>query len=199
MSNRQRGGAVQVVLNILSVLLLLLFLAALVGLWFLKHSGFGIDITRTGGTERVEIRHPLGEIAIEKTRDVADKLKLPVYPGAEAERDGVSVKMRGEMQDEAGELVVTAAQFYTRDDFERVDAWYRQRLGPEFERLEGRIVWEDPSGDADEWLIPKVEVGGHDTVYKVEKKDSYVRGVALRRQSWRVKIGLFDVRQSEGQ
>ena len=197
-SRPQAGGTLQVVLAVLGILLLLCLVAVGAGIWFVKRY-VQMEVERSGEAERVAVRTPIGEFEVRKAENVADELRLPVYPGAVAGPDSASVRLRGRLWEEAGGLNVTAAEFRTPDPLEKVDGWYREKLGPGFTRLEGRIVGE-ASVDVGrrkakrEWEI-YAEPGGKDILYKQER-DQGVRGVVLKATGSEVEIKLFQVAQA---
>ncbi|MGH9862977.1 MAG: hypothetical protein ACRD35_06090 [Candidatus Acidiferrales bacterium] len=190
---QERGGALQVILAIIGGLVVLSALVAVVTLWVLRHY-MQVDIQRSGGAKEVSIRTPVGSIEVRKAHDVAQQLKLPVYPGATPEDESASVRLRGRLGDEEGGLDIVAAKFLTSDDFDNVDAWYRQQLGPEFTREKGRIKGTEGSSD---WKIT-VEPGGDDVLYS-QSREGRVRGVVLKHQWARHEIALFDVAETSHQ
>lgn len=155
-----------------------------------------IEVDRSGESKRVAVHTPIGEFVVEKSADAAAKLKLPVYPGAEPEKESVSVRLWGRIEDEEGGLNITAASFRTGDGLEKVDAWYRAQLGSEFTRETGRIVGGE-RGDEGDWVI-RVEPGGDDVLYKHETEGG-VRGVGLKHELGRVKIFVFDLKEARHQ
>lgn len=189
----ERGNALQVVLAIIGGLVVLALLAVLIGLWVVKRY-VQVEVERKGDVERVEIRTPIGDLEVQKAEEIAQKLRLPVYPGAVPDEEGASVRLRGRLWEEEGGFDVTAAAFYTDDSMEKVDAWYGEQLGPEFKREEGRIGGGhrgEDTRDRGHWKI-HVEADGDDVLYSVDR-EGRLRGVALRREGGGVKIGLFDI------
>lgn len=196
----QRGGAGPVVLGIVGGLILVCVLAVVFGFWVAARF-FRVDIEDGEGGKRVHISTPFGEIDIRKAEDVAESLKLPVYPGAEADDDAASVRLRGWLDDdEAGGLDVTAAEFRSDDSLEVVDDWYRRQLGSDYVRKVGHV--EGVLGDLDDddlegWSV-HVEPGGEDVYYELNRAGR-LRGVVLRRKGDGVKIGLFEVWEARPQ
>ena len=190
---QERGGTLQVILAIIGGLLVLSVLVTMVTLWALHHY-MQIDVQRSGGAKEVSIRTPVGSIEVRKAADVVQQLKLPVYPGATPEDESASVRLRGRLGEAEGGLDIVAAKFTTSDDFDKVDAWYRQQLGPEFTREKGRIKGTEGSSD---WKIT-VEPGGDDVLYS-QSREGRVRGVVLKHQWTRHEIALFDVAQTSHQ
>jgi len=77
----------------------------------------------SGDEGKVEITNEKGERFVSGTRvptDVADKLDLPMYPGAES----VSYT------DAGGQL---SATLKTTDDYSKVESWYKDKLGSGWE------------------------------------------------------------------
>jgi hypothetical protein len=215
--SRERGGALKIVLLVLGGLLVLVVGLALVGLMVLRHY-VAVDVEHGPEGRKVEVSTPIGSFSVEKAEDTARKLNLPVYPGARATENSVSVKMKGELEGERGMVDVSAAEFVTDDDFEKVDAWYRQQLGPEFKRQVGHLsgkpgerIGERIEADVEERVKRRVEErlgrvinldvrvrvepGGNDVVY-ADERERRLRGIALERKLGRVRIGLFEVAQS---
>lgn len=197
MSDRQRGGAIQNILLVLGILILLGTFAVLAGLWAVRQY-VRVEVERSGPTRSVSIRTPVGDLEVRKAEDVAEQLKLPIYPGATAGEEGAAVRLRGRLWEEEGGLDVIAAQFRTGADFDVVDAWYKQQLGPAYSRETGRIVGGNRGKDGDGELLVRVEPGGHDVLYKQERADG-VRGVALKRTRAQVVIHVFEVSEAQQQ
>jgi hypothetical protein len=191
----ERGGALQVVLIVLGVIVLIVALVVLAAVVMVKRF-VKIEVDRDGGEKRVAVHTPFGEFTAEKSEDAVKKLKLPVYPGAEPDEEAVSLKLWGRVKDEEGGLNMVAASFRSRDSFDQVDAWYRRQLGTDFIRETGRITGGERKNGG-EWQI-RVEPGGSDVLYKFERQGR-VRAVGLSREfSW-VKIGLFELVEARPQ
>jgi len=194
----ERGGGVQTILLVLGgivvVALLVVLAAAVIVSRYVK-----IEVNRGDEGKRVAVHTPFGEFTAEKSEDAAKKLKLPVYPGAEPDEAAVSLKLWGRVADEEGAeggLNMVAASFRTRDSFDKVDAWYREQLGPDFTRETGHIRGgERKSGG--EWVI-QVEPGGSDVLYKYERQGR-VRAVGITREFGRVKFVLFELVEARPQ
>lgn len=184
----ERGSALQVILAVLGGLLVLVVIVVLVVVWAVRHY-VQVEVQRSGDVERVHIRTPVGDLDVVKATDVARRLRLPIYPGAEPEDESGSVRLRGRLWDEEGGLDITAATFRTTDSLTKVDAWYRERLGPDFERRKGKI-----SGGDRDWKI-RVEPGGDDILYSRER-EGHVRCVALKREDGDVKITLCEIAEA---
>jgi hypothetical protein len=190
----QRGGAVQVILIILGALLALAFIAVAAGVWWAKRY-VNVKVQEGDRGQRVEVRTPVGEVVVAKGEDAVQKLKLPIYPGAEPEDESVVLRLWGRVEDEEGGLNIAAAQFRTDDAMEKVDEWYHRQLGSGFTRKQGRIVGGNHGGD--DWEI-RVEPGGTDVLYKQES-EGRLRGVVLKPEFTQIKIGLFEVIEARHQ
>lgn len=191
----QRGGALQVVLIVLGVIVLIVALVVLAAVVMVNRF-VKIEVARGEEGKRVAVHTPFGEFTAEKSEDAAKKLKLPVYPGAEPDEEAVSLKLWGRVEEEEGGLNMVAASFRTRDPFDQVDAWYKQQLGADFTRETGHIRGGERR-DGGEWEI-QVEPGGADVLYKFERQGR-VRAVGLSREFNRVKIGLFELVEARPQ
>jgi len=191
----ERGGALKVILLILAGLLLLVVIAAVIGVQMLREY-VKFDISQ--GEDKVAVSTPMGDFSVEKAEDAARRLRLLLYPGATATGDGIAMKMRADVGDQAGGFSLTMAKFYSTDSIDKLDAWYGKELGSEFMRQKGRVVEHDPGESGDKWAVPKVEPGGDDIVYKYERKD-HARVVALVRKGSQVEITLLEVHPVESQ
>ena len=188
----ERGGALKVILLILAGLIVLTMVAALYGLWLVR------DYIRVDAGEGLEVNTPVGGLKVERAEDVARALNLPLYPGVEPLDAGVRMRMQIDDNGKPEGFDVTAAKFATSGSFEFVDDWYRARLGREFVREQGRIVYRDPGESGGDWRIPKLEGGGTDVLYKYERGD-HLRAVALQRHAGRVEISLLELRPVQAQ
>jgi len=191
----EHGGALQVVLIVLGVIVLIVALVVLAAVVMVNRF-VKVEVDRGEEGKRVAVHTPFGEFVAEKSEDAAKKLKLPVYPGAEPDEEAVSLKLWGRVEEEEGGLNMVAASFRTRDPFDQVDAWYKQQLGPDFTRETGHIRGGERR-DGGEWII-RVEPGGSDVLYKFERQGR-VRAVGLSREFERVKIGLFELVEARAQ
>lgn len=189
---RERGGVLKVVLLILAGLIVLAMVAAVFAFWMVR------DFVQVDVGKGLEVQTPVGGLKIERAEDVARQLNLPLYTGAEALAPGVRMRMQVDDDGKPEGFDLAAAKFFTNDAFERVDDWYRSQLGPEFIREQGRLVSRDPSGDGDEWRVPKLEPGGKDVLYKYERSKR-LRAVALEHRRGRVEISLLELRPVQAQ
>lgn len=195
---REQGASTwQVILGILGVLLVLVVLVVLAA-GVIVSRFVKIEVQRDGEGERVAVRTPIGEVTVQKGEEAAKRLRLPVYPDAEPEDEGVAIRLWGRLEQEEGGLDVTAAEFRTPESLERVDEWYREQLSAEFTREKGRIVGEGEAGDEGHGWEIRVEPDGDDIIYKNEA-DKRVRGVVLKREHGWTKIGLFEVGEARHQ
>ena len=193
-SKGERGGALQVILAIIAGIILLVVAVVAVTIWAMSNF-FSVEISDSGDGRQVKISTPFGELNVEGAEAVAGRLKLPIYPGAEPEDEGGSIRFRGSIGEEEGGLSIAGAEFRTFDSLEEVDAWYRKELGPEFERKEGRninVVSRDHSwgGEMD------MQING---IGYISETGSRVRGVILEAKGSRVKIGLFEFTEEQRQ
>lgn len=191
----QRGGAAQNVLLVIGILVLLGILAVLAALWAVREF-VRVEVERTGTAKTVSIRTPLGDLEVRKAEDVAEQLKLPIYPGAVPEEDSASVRLRGRLWDEEGGLDIIAAKFVSDHDFASVESWYRQQLGPDFKREVGRLEGAK-SDNVKDWRL-HVEPGGDDVIF-TQEREGRLRGVALGREAGKVTISLFQVTEASRQ
>jgi hypothetical protein len=82
--------------------------------------------------QEVQVSTPVGELKVSQT--AARQTGLPVYPGAVRIESGKNVQLTLPADQRVGLIVV---QYHSSDSLDRVDAWYRGHLGPEFKREEG--------------------------------------------------------------
>jgi hypothetical protein len=154
-----------------------------------------VEIIKSDDGQQVKISTPFGELNVEGAEAVASRLKLPIYPNAEPEDEGASVRFHASFGDKEGGFSAAGAEFRTGDSIEEVDAWYREQLGPEFERKQGHNVRlfsreHDWGGEMD------MDING---IGYVAETGSRVRGVILEQKGSRVEIGLFEFREAERQ
>lgn len=195
MTDKQRGGAAQNFLLVLGILILLGILAVLAGLWAVREF-VRVEVERTGPAKSVSIRTPIGDLEVRKAEDVAEQLKLPIYPGAVPEEDSASVRLRGRLWEEEGGLDIVAAKFVSDHEFNSVEGWYRAQLGPDFKRETGRLGGAKTKTGTD-WKI-RVEPGGDDVIFTQEREDR-LRGVGLGRDAGKVTIALFQITEASRQ
>jgi len=197
MTDKQRGGAGQNVLLALGILILLGILAVLAGLWAVRQY-VRVEVERAGPAKTVSIRTPIGDLEVRKAEDVAEQLKLPIYPGAVSDEESASVRLRGRLWEEEGGLDIVAGRFRSTDDFDTIDAWYGKQLGPAYKRETGHVkISARRPGDSDDMVV-RVEPGGHDVLYTQERSGG-VRGVGLKQVPGKVLIHVFEVSEAQRQ
>lgn len=148
--------------------------------YFAKH----IQVQQT--SHKVEIGTPAGELKVSK--DPTPNTGLPVYPGAILIEPGATVELTPK-NDEAVE--VTAARYRTADPLDKVDTWYRERLGPDFKR-------EGPGISGYKKDVFGVEVKSDDIAFLSEKND-LVLVVAIQKRGMGVEIALVRIGKEEAQ
>jgi hypothetical protein len=141
-----------------------------------------VEVQRAG--DSVEIRTPVGGLRAGKT-EAADP-GLPVYPGAQLTEPGAQVEITGPDDDS---LAVVAAKYRTTDPIDKVDEWYRERLGKDFIR-------EGPGVSVRKGRIFGVEVKSSDIAF-IHELDDGMRVVALERKGGGVEIALVRLGRSE--
>lgn len=189
---RERGGVLKVILLILAGLMVLTLAAVVFAYWMVR------DFVQVDVGQGLEVKTPLGGFRLEEVADVPRAVNLPLYPGAALVDGGVRIRMNIDKDEKPEGFDLTAGKFATDDSFERVDDWYRSRLGSEFIREQGRVVTHDPGESGDQWRVPKVEGAGTDVLYKHERGE-HLRAVALQRHAGRVEISLLDLRPVQAQ
>lgn len=144
----------------------------------------GVRVDRSGSG--VQVRTPVGPITVSKgqTRDAG----LPVYPGATPVEPGKNVDIS--LFEEA-QVGVAAAKYHSPDPPEKVDTWYREHLGPEFER-------EGPGGKPAKIHGKDVDIKRDDIAFVSDKGD-FVRVVVISRRDPGVQITLLRVGAQEPQ
>lgn len=191
-----RGGALKVILLVLGGILLLLIVAGVAAVWGLKRYA-RVDVERTAGGKRVQISTPFGELRVDKADAIAAEMKLPIYPGAVPKEQSASVKLRGRAGEEEGGLDITVAEFLTPDSLEKVDAYYRQQLGPAYKREVGEVTKTVRTQREERWR-KRISVEARGVSYTKET-EGRVRGVALEPWGSEVKITLFEVWEAQQQ
>jgi hypothetical protein len=137
-------------------------------------------------TRQVEIQTPAGQITMgeTQTRDVG----LPIYPGATPIQSSGGIEFTSMENERVG---VTGVHLSTGDPLEKVDAWYRERLGPDFER-------EGPGAKRGSIHVRGAKVEDEDIAFVSDRED-LVRVVALKRRGARVEIALVRIGKRETQ
>ena len=169
------------VLGLLGAAVVVLGLAGLLAARFLLQD---VQVHRSG--EQVEIRTPVGDLKVSK--DATPGSGLPVYPGATLFEPAATVELVPH-QDEAVEI--TAARYRTSDSLDRVDAWYREQLGPEFQREGAGVMVRKKD-------LFGVEVKSDDIAFVSETND-LLRIVVLQKKMAAVEIALVRIGKQEAQ
>jgi len=169
------------VLGLLGAAVFVLGLAGLLVARFLLQD---VQVYQTGA--QVEIRTPVGELKVSK--DATPRPGLPVYPGATLLEPAATVELAPH-EDEAVEI--TAARYRTSDSLDKVDAWYREQLGPEFQREGAGVMVRKKD-------LFGVEVKSDDIAFVSEKND-LLRIVVLQKKVTTVEIALVRIGKQEAQ
>lgn len=148
---------------------------------YLVHS---IQVNRAGSS--VEIETPVG--TLKAAKDESANPGLPVYPGAKLAQPGGTIELTAPNEESVN---LTAAHYRTIDPIEKVDAWYREQLSPDFKR-------EGPGVMVRKKNINGVVVKSDDIAY-ISEKDEVVLVVALQKRFNSVEIALLRASQQETQ
>lgn len=140
-----------------------------------------VEVIRSSSS--VEIKNPAGDL---KASREGDDTGLPKYPGAELSEPGATVEIESPAEDT---VFVTVAKYRTADSMDTVDAWYRERLGADFER-EGSGKMQRKK------VIYGAEVSSEDVVF-LQDREHALQAVILRRKGLATEIVL--VRAGEPQ
>jgi hypothetical protein len=157
----------------------LVVLGLVVGLYFARH------VRVKQSAQQVSITSPVGDLKVHEN-EAGNTTGLPVYPDATASKSGATVEFQPAGED-AGTRIV-AAEYFTGDSLDKVEAWYAKQLGPEFtleKHGHGRRIAGWNSGDADAAFV--------------DEKPDRTRVVAIERSDERVKITLVRVSKREPQ
>jgi hypothetical protein len=130
-----------------------------------------------GGRKEVSIKTPIGSLAVQHDVNEAS-LGLPIYPGATRVKDSDSATVSIDIADEA-KLRVLAGKFETSDSYEKVRAFYHERLGDQVTKYR----------EKDEEGKPVFEI----------KHDKQVKVVALKSRGDRILIELVRVSEGRGE
>lgn len=150
---------------VLGLLLTALIVLTLGGLLVVRYLARNVEVIQSG--DRVEVRSPIGNINVDK--NAGDPTGLPKYPGADLFEPGASVELESPAEET---VVIIAAKYRTPDELQKVDDWYREKLGTDFQR-EGRGMMNRKKE------IFGIEVRADDVAYVAEKNDE-LRIVTLR-------------------
>lgn len=137
--------------------------------------------------KQVEINTPAGQATLASTDSVRE-IGLPVYPGSTLVESGGSVEVTTSRSDTVG---FAAVHYRTTDSTERVDEWYRNRLGPDFKRKH-----PDPSDP--QVHVQGVSLSSSDVAF-ISERDGLLRIVTLRSTLRGVEIGLVRIGKRETQ
>lgn len=110
----------------------MLLFSLLIGLAIMRMGlSFARNVSISTSGKSVEISTPSGKIAV--NAGVPADIGLPIYPGASASaEDGSgSVEFVNKDFQRSG---MSVSKYFVSDSLEKVDAWYRQALGSDFER-----------------------------------------------------------------
>jgi hypothetical protein len=162
-------------------LVILMFFALTVAGLVLRH----LHINHSG--KKVAIETPVGSIQVNKGEPHATG--LPLYPGADPTNDNSNSIQIGTPDSEVG---LATEEYRTGDSIDKVEDWYRKRLGPDF-RLETET-------HADSHYSKKhgLHMGNHDVAFVDDHGDA-ARVIALDTAGGRTKITLLRVGKREPQ
>jgi len=140
-----------------------------------------VDVIRTaGGGEGKAPASP------EKTAPEGDGTGLPKYPGAEATEPPSTVEIDSATEED---LAVTVAKYSSKDALEKVDDWYKEHLGPEFER--------EGSGMMDrKRAIYGTDVAKEDVAFLLDREHA-LQAVILRRKGAAIEIVLVHAAEAD--
>jgi hypothetical protein len=152
-----------------------------------------IHIANNG--DRVAIETPIGNLKVNKGE--AHATGLTVYPGATPTGDHNSSFQLDTSDSGFG---IATEEYESRDSLDKVSAWYRSRLGPDFEMTTNAHRGSDDNGshDSDHRKINGIEVGDHQVAF-VNDRGQGARVVALDKSFGGTKITLVRVGTREAQ
>lgn len=134
-----------------------------------------IEVIRTASG--VEVRTPAGNMTASRE---GDETGLPKYPAAELSEPGATVEIESPTEESVS---VTVAKYRSSDAIEKVEAWYKERLGPDFEQ-EGRGKMERKR------VIYGTDVGADDVAF-FQDREQLLQAVILRRKGAATEIVLL--------
>lgn len=137
--------------------------------------------------QKLEVNTPAGKVTLHAT-DSVKSVGLPIYPGAELAESGGGIEVTAP-NDKS--VAVTGVSYRTSDSPEKVDAWYRAQLGPDFER-------HLPGDRPGKWSIQGVDLDRGDIAY-VAEGEGLMRIVAIKKTSDGTKIGMARMGKQESQ
>jgi len=162
-----------------AVCAVLLVLALAVGIYFVRY------VRVKESAKQVSISSPVGNLKISEGEQ-GNTTGLPAYPGATVSQSGATVEV--EPPNEKAGTRIGVAEYVTSDPLEKVQAWYREQLGPEFtQEKHGRVA-----------KVAGRDLGDADVAF-VAEKEGWVRVVALKHSGEGVSIALLRVNRNEPQ
>jgi hypothetical protein len=162
-------------------LVILMFFALTVAGLVLRH----LNINHSG--KKVAIETPVGSIQVNKGEPHATG--LPLYPGADPTNDNSNSIQIGTPDSEVG---LATEEYRTGDSIDKVEDWYRKRLGPDF-RLE-----TETHADSRYSKRHGLRMGNHDVAFVDDHGDA-ARVIALDTAGGGTKITLLRVGKREPQ
>ncbi len=137
--------------NLVAIALLFLALIVLVSgiaIWFSARflsNAVHIQTDEAGGKKQVSIKTPLGSLEVNQDINEAS-LGLPIYPGATRIKEHDSATVNIDIANET-KVRILAGKFETSAPFDKVVAFYHDRLGEEVTKYkekdeEGKTVFE---------------------------------------------------------
>jgi hypothetical protein len=187
------------VVAIALLVLAFIVLVSVMGIWVgfrILSRGVHVNVNDRGGDQKeVSIKTPFGGIEVNKEISEAS-LGLPIYPGAtrSSNHDDATVNMS--FGDNMARLVV--AKFHTSDSFDKVKAFYEDRLTAE----EGKFKLNHTTFDSANWgkeegnFIRKDREGK--TVFEIKRNNSE-KVVALKEDGDGTHIDLIRVTHGKGE
>jgi hypothetical protein len=179
-SHEKKSSILAWLLGMLAAAVVILSLGAYLVVRYLARE---VQVIRTGDT--VTVTTPAGELKVSKG---GDETGLPEHPSAKMTEPGATVTIEAANGEEAE---VTVAKYRTGEPLDQVDAWYKERLGPEFER-EGTGKMERKK------TVFGVEIRSDDVVFLNDKEENK-QFVALRRSGAGTEIILIRISESAPQ
>lgn len=162
---RSGGNWVLIALLIVAIIVIGSVAAMYTGLRILSHSVHVKVSESAGENKNVSIQTPVGDMTVRKNEEVSEaSLGLPIYPGATRvpHDDAANVHMNILGKQNMG---IVVAKFETPDSFDKVEEFYRQRLGNSVTKFkhkddEGKTVFEIKSSAQDKVVALKQQGSG---------------------------------------
>jgi hypothetical protein len=179
---RKPSNAIWWVLGIIGACIVLVMIAGLVVVSALVHR-----VKVSSVNNKVEIETPVGSLKM--NQDSAHATGLPVYPGALPEKSqGANFEVSAN-----GKSAGLAVEKYSSDDpRETVQAWYANRLGPDFK------MSVENKGNSDQIPGVPVQMKTDDVAFVNDRGDG-AKVVALTRRGEGTEITLVRVGKKEAQ